>query len=47
MRVETLKNVAGSEVETKADDAVKDGAVKFEARKNANDTWTIETTFEN
>lgn len=45
MRVETLKSVPSIRVKQKADDAVRDGAVKFEATKNANSTWTVKTTF--
>ena len=46
MRVETLRNVDDSELKERLCDAVKDGAVKFEATKNANGTWTVKKTFE-
>ena len=47
MRVETLRNVEGRKLKEKADDAVKDRAVKFEATKNGDGrTWTVKTTFE-
>ena len=45
-RVEKLYDVPEAELKKKADDAVQDNAVKFEATKNRDgDTWTVKTTF--
>ena len=45
MRVETLPDVKESKLKEKICDAIKDRAVKFEATKNADGTWTVKTTF--
>ena len=47
MRVETLSNVEESKLKEKVCDAIEDRAVKFEATKNADGTWTVKTTFQN
>ena len=46
LKEETLKKVPGDDVKIKAEDAVRDGAVKFEAIRDDNGTWTVKTTFE-
>jgi len=46
MREEHFPNVPDDQVKTKADDAVQDGAVKFEATNNNDGTWDVTTTFD-
>lgn len=45
MEVETLLNVEEGKLKEKVCDAIEDRAVKFEATKNDDGTWTVKTTF--
>jgi len=46
MREENFPRVPADQVKTKANDAVQDGAIKFEATNNHDGTWAVTTTFE-